>query len=83
MKIQLQGKERSLQLALPTGLIFSRFSLRLLLKSVEINGCRLNGLSPEAADRLAREIKRIRKKHGSWELVEVETANAENIRVSL
>ena len=83
MKIQLQRRERNLRLALPTGLIFSRFSLGLLLKSVEINGSRLDGLSPEAADRLACEVKRIQKNSGVWELLEVQSADGIHIRITL
>ena len=83
MRIRISGTEHAFHITLPTALIFSRFGFRLVMKSVKVNGDRLSTLSPEAADRLARELKRIKKKHGTWTLVEVQSAGGEYVTVTL
>lgn len=78
MKVQIRDKARTFQISLPTKLVFSRFVLRHALKHA--GG---KGLPPEAADKLAREFRRIREKHGAWELVEVQSADGEQVKVIL
>ena len=83
MKIRIAEKAHTFQITLPTGLLFSRFVLRLMLKSISINGKKVPGLTPETADRLALELKHIKKKHGTWTLVEVQSADGEQVTITL
>ena len=83
MKIQIREAERSFYLNLPTNLIFSRLVLRLALKHSSINGRKIDVLTAEAADALSAEIRRIKKRHGTWELVEVRSADGETVKITL
>lgn len=83
MKIQIREAERNFCLNLPTNLIFSRLVLRLALKHSSINGRKIDGLTAEAADALSAEIRRIKKRHGTWELVEVRSADGETVKITL
>lgn len=83
MKIQVKEAEKSFCLNLPTNLIFSRLVLRLALKHSSINGRKIDGLTAEAADALSAEIRRIKKRHGTWELVEVRSADGETVKITL
>lgn len=78
MKIQVKEAEKSFCLNLPTSLIFSRFVLRLAMKHSSIDG-----LTAEAAEVLAAEIRRIKKLHGAWDLVEVYSADGEKVKITL
>lgn len=83
MKIQIREAERNFCLNLPTNLIFSRLVLRLALKHSSINGRKIDVLTAEAADALSAEIRRIKKRHGTWELVEVRSADGETVKITL
>lgn len=83
MKIQIREAERNFCLNLPTNLIFSRLVLRLALKHSSINSRKIDGLTAEAADALSAEIRRIKKRHGTWELVEVRSADGETVKITL
>lgn len=83
MKIQIREAERNFYLNLPTNLIFSRLVLRLALKHSSINSRKIDGLTAEAADALSAEIRRIKKRHGTWELVEVRSADGETVKITL
>lgn len=83
MKIQIREAERNFCLNLPTNLIFSRLVLRPALKHSSINGRKIDGLTAEAADALSAEIRRIKKRHGTWELVEVRSADGETVKITL
>ena len=40
-------------------------------------------IPPEAVDALCGEIRRIKKKHGSWDLVEVLSNDREAVKITL
>ncbi len=83
MKISIENAGRSFHMSLPTNLLFSRFVLRMAARSLRINDEKIPGLTPEAADALAQEIKHLKKKHGTWTLVEVQSADGEQITITL
>ena len=83
MKIQIREAERNFCLNLPTNLIFSRLVLRLALKHSSINSRKIDGLTADAADALSADIQRIKKRHGTWELVEVRSADGETVKITL
>ena len=83
MRIRVRSDGRNIRLALPTRLIFSKWLIKLGLRM----GSRYSGqsqeLPPEAVDALCAEIRRIKKKHGSWELVEVLSADGDTVQITL
>ncbi len=82
MRIRIQAEGRSFHISLPTGLIFSRFVLRKAFRRIPVREG-IPALPPAAADILAAELKRLKKKHGAWTLAEVQSADGEQITVTL
>lgn len=84
MKIQIEGGGRDFSIVLPDGLMFNRATL-WLANSVGRKYApeAMAGISPEAMEALFAELKRIKKKHGSWELVEVRSADGECVKITL
>ncbi len=83
MRIRVQTGDRNIHVSLPTRLLFSRFVLRTALRSIRINGQHIPGLTAEGADALAGEIRRIKKKYGAWTLVEVQSADGDQVTITL
>lgn len=82
MKIQIREKKRNLTLTLPTRMIFSKFVRNLLLKN-DRHVSELENLPKDAADRLLGELKQIKKRYGAWDLVEVDCADGEYVKITL
>nr|MBQ8243828.1 hypothetical protein [Oscillospiraceae bacterium] len=83
MRIRIQWQEHILQIALPTGWLLSPLALRLASNQIALNEKRIEGLSRKSAEILSAELKRIRKIHGDWVLVEVQSAGGETVTVTL
>lgn len=68
--------------ALPTRMLFSpkmlKFAIRTGQKHVEAE---VPHIPPEAVDALCAEIKRIKKKHGTWTLIDIESADGDLVQV--
>lgn len=81
MKIDVKNEKRSFHLAFPNWLILNRVSMRLARKvtkgEVEVR------LSGKALRELRRTIKRLRKTRGDWSLIEVHSADGDEVRVRL
>lgn len=81
MKIDVKNENRRFHLALPNWLILNRVSLRLVRKGtkgeVEIR------LSGKALRELRRAVKRLRRTRGDWSLIEVHSADGDEVRVRL
>lgn len=82
MKVQIKTGDRDFSLSLPTKMIFSKFVLRMVFKSARL-GEKAVKLSPDGAEVLIAELQRIKKRHGTWELVEVQSADGEIVKVTL
>lgn len=81
MRVIVKAKNGpNLRLILPTGLILNRFAAGWVCKSMEINGMHL---SKEQAVTFLQELKRYRRKHRDWVLVEAESANGDYVKVKL
>lgn len=84
MKVQIKESGREFTIFLPNGLIFNDVTLWIAGKAVRKHAPEaLSGISPEAIERLFAELKRIQKKYGTWELVEIQSTNGEQIRITL
>ncbi len=84
MKVQIKGGGHHFSIILPTGLIFSTTSARIAnyfsrKYAPEAMAC----IPPEAVEALCAEFRRIKKKYGSWDLVEVESTDGEQVRIKL
>jgi len=84
MKIKITGSDRSFSLTIPNGLVLNGITARIACnaasKHAPEDGQRL---SPEAISRIFLELNRIKKKHGTWALVEVEKTTGEKIKILL
>lgn len=84
MRIRIQSVEHQFTVLLPTRLVFSKATVWLANHfGRKYAGDAMKDIPPEAMDALFAEFRRIKKKHGSWELVDVETAGGERVKVVL
>lgn len=81
MKIRIRHKKLRLTFLLPTNLLFGRGTLWLAERAFRQGP--ENPLPPQALPALFAEVRRVKKKHGTWELVEIESSDGESIRVWL
>ena len=82
MKIIVTTPEQDIRIGLPTGLIFSRGSAALAQHMAKKYSPEMN-LPDGALPALCEELRRIKKKYGTWELVEVESASGEHVKITL
>ncbi len=84
MKISVQGDGHNINLLLPTRMIFSKTVLRLLKVSARFMPEEaLEQIPIEKLEPLFAEFRRIKKKYGSWELVDVQSADGEKVKIVL
>ncbi|MDD6201280.1 MAG: hypothetical protein PUB93_08475 [Firmicutes bacterium] len=83
MKVSIRSRERSLHIAVPTRMLFSKSFLKFGLKMGKKYSDQVPDIPPEAVDTLCDEIRRIKRKRGSWLLADIQSADGENIRVIL
>ena len=81
MKIQVTGGGKNIRLSLPDWLIFGRVAVWLVGR---FGGKYApEGISPRDMQVLLGELQKAKKKHGSWVLVEAESAGGECVKVVL
>lgn len=99
MKIRIRNEDHSFSIAIPTGLIFSKPSVWLYLKLARKYSSRMEQYIPEDAEKhvdnflmklpeeavyaLCDEIRRIKKKYGTWDLVEVCSSRGDQVNITL
>lgn len=84
MKIQIREQDHNFTLVLPTRLIFNKISARIANHFArKYAPDAMAGISPEALEALCTELGRIKKKYGSWDLVEVDSADGEKVIITL
>lgn len=79
MKILIQSRERTLRIPLPTGLVLSPLFLGLAFRNFSANG----SLPPEATRLVSAELRRVRAEYGTWELVDIHSADGTRIKIVL
>lgn len=99
MKIQIDSGGRKFAIGIPTSLIFSKPSVWLYLKlakknvvyaqrympddvDVSVNSL-FDNLPEEAVYAVCDELRRIKRKYGSWELVNVESSDGSYVKITL
>ncbi len=83
MRIDIHSDERSFTVVLPTRLLFSKGVLKFGLK---VGKCCCNTvpeIPPAALDVLCGEIRRIKKTNPAWELVNIQSAGGDKVRIIL
>ncbi|MBE6974796.1 MAG: hypothetical protein E7436_04825 [Ruminococcaceae bacterium] len=81
MKIRLRADTAHIDLVLPTRLLFSRSFWKLGLRIGRKYSVNVPDLPPAAVDALCREIRRIKDRHGAWELVHICDGDGNSIQV--
>ncbi len=80
MKISIkQADGKGFKIIFPTRLLLNPIGARLMAKSVKMNG---HSITPEQASALAKEINRCRK-GGGWKMVEVRSADGEEVDITI
>lgn len=91
MKIFVKSDGHRLTIPVPTNWLFSKASAWLWLKMMRMfskitdhygNDFYLN-LPDEAVHAICEELKRTKKKYGKWTLVEVQTADGDEVTITL
>ena len=83
MKINIRSEERNFTIVLPTRLLFSKTILKYGLKVGKRYSEAVPDIPPAAVDALCNEIRRIKKTHSAWELVNIQTADGEKVQILL
>lgn len=89
MNIRITGGERDLSISLPTRLLFNGITARSAGKGLTLvgkggrTGVNFDAVSEAALAAVFMELNRIKRKYGSWELVEVISAGGERVRITL
>lgn len=80
MKIHVKSGEHNIRLWLPTNLFFNPLVARVAVRYGLRNAPEsVRNISPEAIEALFAEFRRIKKKHGHWELVDMVRENGTEV----
>lgn len=83
MRIHIHSDGRKISLILPTQFLFNKGILKFGLRVGKKYSDEVPDIPPEAVDALCDEIKRIKKRYGSWDLVDVRSADGEQVHIIL
>lgn len=84
MKIIVKSQEHNIRLGFPTAWLFGRGSAFLAEKLGRKYAPEAMGsIPPDAIPILCAELRRIKKKYGSYDLVEVESAEGDYVKIQL
>lgn len=99
MRIRVKTGDKNISIPIPTGMIFSRASVwtgvqiaKIMCKSrhshipdhvKEQMDAFFEKMPEKSLYILCDEFMRIKRKHGNWTLVEVDTVNGETIQITL
>ena len=84
MKIIVKSGEHDIRLGIPTSWIFSRGSAFLAEKlGRKYAPESMVDIPPDAIPILCAELRKIKKKYGTYELVELESANGQYVKITL
>lgn len=82
MQIIIKSKELNLHLFFPTALVFNSLTLGIFLRTLKKSVPRIQ-MNQKVTQNFVRELKRIKKRYGRLELVNVESAEGEKVIVRL
>ena len=81
MKIKIVDKERNLYFAFPNLLVFNHVALAILKKND--NDGTWKNVKPSHVRNIRRTVRRMKKTHKGWYLVEVECADGTGVKIKL
>ena len=79
MKVTVKTGKMSLYIPIPNAVLFSRPAAKLVEKSVGEDG----DIPPHSMEKILKELKRYRRKHGKFTLAEVESADGTRVKVEV
>jgi hypothetical protein len=77
MRVKINGRT---YFRFPTGLILNRFTVGILRGKIEEEGVKING---KQALLIIKAVKRYKRKHGDWVIVEVESKDGDSVVVKV
>lgn len=84
MRIRIKSEGHNLVFALPTRLIFSKTAVRFAnTVGRRYADTAMKDIPPQALELLCCELRRIKSAHGKWELVDIESANGDIVKIIL
>ena len=83
MKIRVSSEDYRFCIVLPTRLLFSKGLLKLGIRIGKRYTKVVPDIPPAAVDALCDEIRYIKRKHGSWELVHMESPDGSMVQIIL
>lgn len=88
MKITVKEDGSTHRITLPTSLALSRLSRTMILNAIRKNtdketAAKQLPLTKAQLTKLFREVKRWKRKHGSWTLVEIKSGSGEEITINI
>ena len=83
MRIRIKSDEVNLNLVLPTRLLIGKTVVKLANTIGRRYTDALKDIPPESLEILCAELRRVKKKYGSWELVDVESAEGDIVQIIL
>ena len=84
MKVLVKSGNRTIRIAIPTCMVFSRLTARLGARfGLRCAGDEARDFTPGQMDALFAEFRRIKKRYGRWELVDMESSDGKLIKIIL
>ena len=84
MKIDIESREHNLHLRFPTRLLCSKMIVRIADRlGRKYAAEQMKSIPPEALEKLCAELRRTKDRYGKWDLVDVEAADGEKVKIVL
>lgn len=84
MKIQVKDDGHSFSIVLPTRMIFSKTVARIVnCAGRKYVSEEMEKIPPEAMEAIFAELRRVKKQYGSWELVDIQSADGDRVNITL
>lgn len=82
MKIIVRTKEKKLRLWLPGGLLYGRFSIRIVTAAIRKHAPNC-GIPPEMLGQLLASLRDFARTHPGWPLVDLQSHDGDIVRITL
>lgn len=84
MRIRVKGDGHNINIPIPTNLVFSKGTVWLAKHfGRKYAGNAMQDIPPEALDKLFAELRRIKRRHKHWTLVEIRSADGQEVYITL
>lgn len=84
MKIKIKTSHNNLNLSFPTKLLFGRNAVRIINTigrqyAVDV----LDKIPPDALETMCAQLRQTKERYGTWDLVDIETADGKIVKIIL